>query len=343
MNTRAFSAGIISTLNQEAFIREAVESLADQVDELIVVNDGSTDTTAEILAGLTIPHLRVITHTFPQGVSRSYNEAAQLATAQFLVIQGGDDVSLPGRVLEQTSLLQQSEADMTYCLPIVINSQGKVLPDEAAGEFFYAGTVERAFRHLYFVGNFICAPSVVIRRETYIRWGGFSPSSLYLQDFDLWCALAAEGTIIQSSTRSVKYRKHSTNLSRETNSTLSPKDFRFDAEMDYVLSKALARASEVTLKNLAIEIGFSETKLEKLEKCDFMALIQISHPRKSQVRRGLSYLLSLMESEAGTEKLAIMNMGDEEISTIAMKADHEGRNHTAIFGPKLNNLLSGTN
>lgn len=266
MNNKALSAGIISTLNQEAFIREAVESLADQVDELFVVNDGSTDSTAEILASLRIPHLKVISHDYPHGVSRSYNEAAQLATAQFLVIQGGDDVSLPGRVSEQTSLLMQTKADMTYCLPIVINSHGKVLPDEAAGEFFYAGKVEHAFRHLFFVGNFICAPSVVIRRETYMQWGGFSPSSLYLQDFDLWCAVAAGGKLIQSSTRKVKYRKHSSNLSGETNSVLSPKDFRFDAEMDYVLSKALLRASEETLKNLAIDIGYSETKLEKLEK-----------------------------------------------------------------------------
>lgn len=99
---------VLPVYNCELYIREAIESILAQTYtafELIVVNDGSTDGTAAILAGISDPRLRVIAQP-NGGIVKALNAGLQAAKGQFIARQDADDISLPERFARQMAYMQ---------------------------------------------------------------------------------------------------------------------------------------------------------------------------------------------------------------------------------------------
>ena len=81
---RLTTAGIVAASNHESYIAEAIEQLVDQVDELIVIDDASTDNTAAVLDSLDFPNLRVLHNKVQEGVSRASNRAVAASSSDLL-------------------------------------------------------------------------------------------------------------------------------------------------------------------------------------------------------------------------------------------------------------------
>ena len=99
---------VMSTCNNGAFLPLALESIAQQTFrdfEWIVVDDGSTDDTAAILARYTDPRLRLIVHSERRGLTRSLNEAIAQCRGTYIARMDGDDVALPERLAKQVAFL----------------------------------------------------------------------------------------------------------------------------------------------------------------------------------------------------------------------------------------------
>jgi glycosyltransferase involved in cell wall biosynthesis len=208
------TAAVIATFNQERYIAEAVASLAPQVDEVIVVDDASSDGTRAVLDALTIPNLVVLSNQHQLGVSRSFTRAVDRASSEILVIQGGDDRSLDSRVKAQVGVLRDPSVSLAYSVPTVINGGGQRMPPELSAEFLIGIDADDPLDFLFFEANFICAPSVAMRRADYLALGGFPAGLDLLQDYALWLQLAAVGSFHRLPTPGVEYRKHGSNLSR---------------------------------------------------------------------------------------------------------------------------------
>jgi glycosyltransferase involved in cell wall biosynthesis len=129
---------IFVAFNQEPYIRAAVRSAFAQTYsplEIVLSDDHSEDRTFEIMqeeaAAYTGPH-KVILSRNPQnlGVASNYNRAASLATGQFLVVQDGDDISLPERTAKLVTAFQEpTPVDMVCSSVLVIDKAGGPLPD----------------------------------------------------------------------------------------------------------------------------------------------------------------------------------------------------------------------
>jgi glycosyltransferase involved in cell wall biosynthesis len=316
-------AGVIAAYNHEEYIEEAVASLVGQVDEVVVVNDASADGTAEILDSMTYSNLRVIHNLRQLGVSHSYNRAVAISTSEILLIQGGDDRSRPQRANVQRRLLANPDVAFTYSLPEIIDGRGRSLPDSVAGEFFVDDESRDSLARLFFGANYICAPSVGMRRADYVRLGGFRPGLDLLQDYGLWLSLAAEGSCVLSEEPVVEYRKHVSNLSREYVGLDSVKRRRYCAELEFIRHRFVSSAGEDTLRRLAATLKFDLEWFAGLNREESVAMIELSHDDKLLVRRGLSYLFEIIGEPDGEDRLRRMKLAPSDLSGLATRADHE--------------------
>lgn len=320
--TRVATAGIIATFNQERYIADAVLSLVDQVDEVIVIDDASMDNTRGVLASLRASNLRIIHNEVQLGVSDSYNRAVAASSADVLLIQGGDDRSLPQRAERQVAALSDPAVSLAYSLPRIIDARGARLPSSLGTEFLIGREKFDPLNFLYFVTNYICAPSVAVRRSDYVRNGGFRRGLDLLQDYDLWLSLAAEGRFVALPSPVVEYRKHDLNLSRDYVDIDSPRQRRLSSEMEFIRNRFLNHADTATLHRLAAYQALDLARFDELTHQEKVTLIQLSHGDKLLLRRGVAFLFEAAGEADASARFERLGLTLSDLERFAVLADH---------------------
>src|SRR5690606_818318 len=90
----------MAVYNGAAYLNTAIESILNQTFddlELLIVNDGSTDATEDIIKGYTDPRIRLINNEFNRGIAYSRNRGWKEAYGDFVAVLDGDDIALPNR------------------------------------------------------------------------------------------------------------------------------------------------------------------------------------------------------------------------------------------------------
>lgn len=108
---------VIPTYNRAATLRRAMESVLSQSYsdlELIVVDDGSTDETRELVASFSDPRVRYV-YQENGGACKARNRGVQEARGELVAFQDSDDEWLPGKLEKQVAFLKEQDADMVYC------------------------------------------------------------------------------------------------------------------------------------------------------------------------------------------------------------------------------------
>lgn len=316
-------AAVIASYNQVDYIDEAVRSLLDQVDEVVVVDDASTDGTVEALESIDSGTLTILRNGKQRGVSYSFNRAVEATTAEVLLIQGGDDRSLPGRAAAQADALADPAVALVHSVPRVIDQRGLALPPELASEFLAKPASSDPLTFLFFESNYICAPSAAVRRADYQRHGGFPAGIDLLQDYALWLELAAGGAVLDLGEPVVEYRKHGTNLSREYVGLDSPKRRRLSAEMEFVRNRFLDQCDEATVLGLAAQCGLDPGWASSVDPADLRMLIRLSHKDKLVSRRGLSALFEIAASPDAEGRLTGLRLDADDLTRFSILADHD--------------------
>ena len=275
------TAGIIAAHNHESFVYSALSSLAIQADEVIVVDDASKDNTwAEIVRACSdYSNIRPFRNTSQLGVSESVNKAVAQSDAELLFFSGSDDESIPGRVRHQVPILENRDISLIGSLPVVINALGLRMSLSEAPEFQLPRKNSGNLAKLFFDGNFICAPSVAMRRSTFINLGGYRDGLPNLHDYDLWLRAGLLGRIVIESAPVVRYRKHSDNLSG-SKLRMSPEGMKKrNEEENAILWNFL---ESLTINQLSDLVGSwirNSHKLEGLTKEDLVSVILATHPK----------------------------------------------------------------
>jgi glycosyltransferase involved in cell wall biosynthesis len=172
MSDQPFVSFIVLAYRQEKFIREAVQSALAQTYEnleIVLSDDRSPDQTFQIMAEVANHYKgshRLILNRNPEnlGLAGNLNRAVQLASGDLLVLQGGDDISLPARTsrLVQRWVSDQPRRDLVYSDAIRIAADGSVLQQQipplpmatleevARGKFFLVGGCVAAYSRSLF-------------------------------------------------------------------------------------------------------------------------------------------------------------------------------------------------
>jgi glycosyltransferase involved in cell wall biosynthesis len=183
---------VIPAYNAAWCIRRAVDSVLaqDYRDfELIVVDDGSQDDTAAILAGYG-DTVRVISKP-NGGLSSARNAGISAAKGEFVAFLDADDWWLPQKLARQITLMG-SRPDLLFCstASAVQTPAGERLADWRCG-VATASTLESIFlANAYVAGS---GSAVLAKRAAFSQAGGFDESLLSLEDIDMWMRLAALG------------------------------------------------------------------------------------------------------------------------------------------------------
>ena len=212
---------IMPVLNGERYIAEALESIRRQTCtdfELLVIDDGSTDRTAEIAQGFASTlDLKYVRHETNQGITRSVNDGLRRASGQFIAFLDHDDLWLPDFLETQLAhLTSHPDVGLVHSDFQTIDGDGNVLEHSVARERHRTRPSGFVFYDL-FMESMIVGNSVLIRKACFDRLGLWD-ESLRWADYHMWLRVARHYKIDYVPRVLTAYRQHSSQCTR-SNST----------------------------------------------------------------------------------------------------------------------------
>ena len=189
---------IIPAYNAAATIPRAIASVRAQHGqgiEIIVINDGSSDNTVEVVHAAIEPgeNIIVLELAINSGVSAARNAGIAIARGTYLAFLDADDIWLPGKLVKQIALMQgDSEITLVSCNSQMTSADGVPLKEGHLNRPPVEGA--DAWKTLL-VYNFLPTPTVLTRASLVRRLGGFDEALAVGEDLDLWIKLGIEGKI----------------------------------------------------------------------------------------------------------------------------------------------------
>ncbi len=179
---------IIPVFNGGVTLAAAIDSALSQSfdgQEVIVVNDGSTDTTSRILASYG-SKIRVIEQS-RRGLSAARNAGAAIASGEYLAFLDADDIWLEGRIAKTCAALDKnSNATLAFSDLIPMNAGGELGPPWLVGGAPSVGDLQTHRCGIY-------PSAVTMRRFAYELCGGFDEKLPRLADHYLWMLVREHG------------------------------------------------------------------------------------------------------------------------------------------------------
>jgi glycosyltransferase involved in cell wall biosynthesis len=185
--------------NHAHYIGEALEAMLNQSYqplEIMVIDDGSTDNSVEIVERLQrdAPHVRLVRHAQNQGVIASANEGLDLVSGDFIHFAAADDRVLPGFYEKTMRLLAQyPQAGLCSTFARYIDEHGRdqgLVPGPVVTSRPDFVTPEQSLRLLRHYGWWVYGTTAVLRRDVLVEMGGFHPELAFICDWLVYQVLS---------------------------------------------------------------------------------------------------------------------------------------------------------
>lgn len=200
---------VLPVYNAEHYVTEAVESILNQTYtnfELIIIDDGSTDRSLEIIQKYACldSRIRLISRE-NRGLVTTLNEGLALAKAPLIARMDADDVSYPNRLLVQKDFLDKNLGHILVGSKVLIIDEDGDAICEMGSRLKHDDIVEGLLAR---EGQLIYHPSVMFRTKDVLAMGGYRNKYPHVEDLDLFLRLAEISRIENLDTVLVKYREH---------------------------------------------------------------------------------------------------------------------------------------
>jgi glycosyltransferase involved in cell wall biosynthesis len=197
---------VIPTHNRRDLLLGTIASALAQEDvafEIVVVDDGSSDGTADAVRALDDARVRLLRHERAERVAASRNHGASVAAGAWLAFLDDDDVWGPGKLRAQLQEAEASRRAWVYAGVVEIDERNRLL----GGEPPPPGDVLVAQLKAWNLMPAGCS-NVLVRADVFRDAGGFDTALRHLADWDLWLRLAAVGPPACVVPPLVGYRQH---------------------------------------------------------------------------------------------------------------------------------------
>ncbi len=210
---------ILPTYNCAHFLLHSIQSILSQTYhsyEIIVVDDGSTDNTKEVLTPF-MQRIKYIYYHQSKGAHVARNLGIRSSQGKYIAFIDADDLWLPEKLQTDVEYLEMhSDISMVYSRHINIDNNGNKL-DEGSRTRLPSGNI---FIQLFSEQNFITTSSVVVRKEVFGTTGIFDEQLLNCQDWDMWLRIAYHFKVAGINKPLVKYRHNPHSLSKNRDNVL---------------------------------------------------------------------------------------------------------------------------
>lgn len=200
---------VIPLYNKEISISNTIQSIFNQTCqnfEIIVINDGSTDSSAEIVEGLKDSRIRLINQN-NQGVSAARNRGIKESKYEWILFLDGDDLWEVNHLEEIEKMMQKFPDEKVYVTSFKYSDNRKLFKHPRGKEIFL---IENYFKEAL-NENLICTIVIVINKVCFQNIGYFNPILTRGEDMDLWARLAKQYPIVKSSKVTATYRVEAEN------------------------------------------------------------------------------------------------------------------------------------
>lgn len=211
----------MAVYNGETYLQEAIAGLKAQTYkqmEVVIVNDGSTDRTPDLLNNIQDPRFRIMHLPKNKGAANALNTAIRMARGQWIAIHDADDVSRPDRLEEQAAYIRSHPGH------VAVGSLIRCILGKASLPDSFLQSTEQAFNsHVtpeqIIDGRFsacpLCHGSVVFSKQAFLEVGGYDTSYRIAYDYDLWTRLIDYGPIGKVNKVLYDYRVYPSSLSNK--------------------------------------------------------------------------------------------------------------------------------
>lgn len=181
---------VMSAYNSADLIQRAIDSILDQSFEnfeLIILDDGSTDKTAEVVNAYTDDRIRLIPLDHA-GLPVALNRGISESKAPLIARHDSDDFSDPTRLAKQLEEFESDPGlDVVASWYNVVDEGGQLLGLKKTAED------DKALKSMLARRSPFCHGSVMIRKDALIKVRGYDEQLFYSQDYDLWLRMAEAG------------------------------------------------------------------------------------------------------------------------------------------------------
>ncbi|MFN5372674.1 MAG: glycosyltransferase family 2 protein [Bacteroidia bacterium] len=259
---------VIPAFNCAAYLEESVNSVLSQSFqnfEIIIVNDGSTDSTLEVAHHLAQndTRIKVLSHANgKQGKTRNAGVAA--ASGYYIAFLDGDDIWLPNKLEMQLEALENQNVDLVFsdgyiCLNNDLNSREHTF--QITQKIFDGHDLELFYRQ-----NQIPTSTVLCTKDAFAKAGGFDEEAEVqnCEDYLLWARMLDKGARFYGLDENlILYRVHPTSSTATRINQLRPLSFAL-MRLSGPMSKTRIERIRKTLRDLLTELNAQNEDLEKV-------------------------------------------------------------------------------
>jgi Glycosyl transferase family 2 len=297
---------VTSVYNGEAFLAEAVESILKQTFtdfEFIIIDDGSTDRTPEILSGFAQHDPRVrIRRQANKGRTPSLNSGIGMALGRYIARMDADDIALPHRFKDQIEFLEgHQDVGLLGGAVEMIAADGRLIrtitPPCEDSEIRVRLCGENPFWH----------PTVMMRADVVTAVGGYRVAFDESEDYDLWLRIAERTRLANLASLVLKYRVHpnQASLSKATRQVECLMAARATAQLRRQGAADPLLESQPVTPELVRSLGVTESEVRRAElaACTYWANTLANVDSKSTLRL-LERIVALCGSSSENRSLA---------------------------------------
>ncbi|HIP02774.1 MAG TPA: glycosyltransferase [Campylobacterales bacterium] len=219
---------LIPAYNHQAYVVQTLESILNdgfKDKEIVIINDGSTDHTDEIIKRWIDKNSNKIKIIYKsrenRGLTKTLNELLSLSSGSYLVALASDDYLLDGGLEKRYQyLILHPEKYAVFSDCIVVDNENKKTHNSGLFDLRNADKnrlLTDSGIKKEFISNFaVPGPVLMVRRGFYTQFGGFN-EKMYMEDFDLYLKFASKSLIGFLDEKVSAYRVHDTNMSSVKN------------------------------------------------------------------------------------------------------------------------------
>lgn len=210
---------VMPVYNGEKYLKQAIDSILDQTErdfEFIIIDDGSTDSSKEILKEYEKRDSRIKLLLRPhRGLVVSLNEAVGSAQSVYVARMDSDDISLPKRLEKQLLFIENK--DLSVCGTW---AEGIDKGDHKINEMIYPPESPSVVRSFLLLHNAFIHPSVMFRKDVFTEVGGYKSFFHRVEDYELWTRMVKRHRGGNIPEILLRYRLHENQVTRKHHSKM---------------------------------------------------------------------------------------------------------------------------